>query len=607
MVNPPTQPLPEYTDVLIVGGGPSGIVALKYALAEGWSAVLAETESEIGGTFRWRAYENAELVSSKQLTCFSDFRYPLSAPDHPSLPDFVGYLHDYASHFDLWPSIHLTMRVTRLECTGSAAHPHRATLERGGGGQRHVVCATRVIVTTGLHVTPNIPTIPGLTVKRTPASPAFIHSSAYTSRSQVRDKDVLVLGCGETGMDVAYESVLSDARVWLGVRSGFLSFPKVLNNFRVLGATFDGNLPIDGLITNLFETAYVHPWVAASHLRWFVSDAVIRGVLWALTGTTAGCNQWAGELPRERQGRAYVFLNKSARAMQFINAPHFRLSRLHQWFAHYIDPPLPTVRQPSIDVVPFPTRFEDGRAMFPPPPEHRRNETAWQRECRPDLVVLCTGYRQEWDWMDSSYATPDRCDVRGICRSDDLSVAFIGFLRPGVGAIPPMAEMQAQLFMQLTTARVPVPSSPETYHLLHSPTARIQYGVDYSTYMAQLARDMGAAPGLRQLWRAHGAFVVFVYCFGAAFPTFYRLTGPYRSDAAREIVCTELWDTIRRRGVIGNIFMGVIPMAFYALINLCAAVAEFAYVRAASVVGIKAGESQVDKYLRERRVRIKAA
>lgn len=38
-------------------------------------------------------------------------------------------------------------------------------------------------------------------------------------------------------------------------RGGFLSFPKVLNDFKVFGVTFDGDLPIDGLITNLFETA----------------------------------------------------------------------------------------------------------------------------------------------------------------------------------------------------------------------------------------------------------------------------------------------------------------------------------------------------------------
>lgn len=53
-------------------------------------------------------------------------------------------------------------------------------------------------------------------------------------------------------MDVGYEAIMAPAKkVWLGVRTGFLSFPKVLNNFRVLGTTFDGKLPIDGLITNV--------------------------------------------------------------------------------------------------------------------------------------------------------------------------------------------------------------------------------------------------------------------------------------------------------------------------------------------------------------------
>lgn len=74
-----------------------------------------------------------------------------------------------------------------------------------------------------------------------------------------------------------------------------------------------------------------------------------------------------------------------------------------------------------------------------------------------------------------------------------------------------MAEMQIQLFMLLTSERVPIPTSPETYHLLHASTGRIQYGVDYSTYQAQLARDIGAAPGLLDLWRAHGWFVVLIY------------------------------------------------------------------------------------------------
>lgn len=73
------SPFPAYTSALVIGGGPAGLVSLKYLKhhtkwIDGEDPILVEQESEIGGTFRWRGYENAELVSSKQLTCFSDFR-----------------------------------------------------------------------------------------------------------------------------------------------------------------------------------------------------------------------------------------------------------------------------------------------------------------------------------------------------------------------------------------------------------------------------------------------------------------------------------------------------------------------------------------------------
>ena len=376
------------------------------------------------------------------------------------MPNFVEYLHSYASHFKLDPHINLNQKVVGLQRTDDPSFPHVATirnLSRGSSeSSEHTIHARRVVITTGLHVTPNIPSISGLTSSPTSSSPQWIHSSSYKSRSQLRDKSVLVLGAGETGMDVAYESVLSPAkRTTMGVRTGFLSFPKVLNNFRVLGSTFDGALPIDGLITNLFETAYVHPWVAASHLRWFVSDFVIKRVLYVLTGTQAGCNQWAGELPPERQGRAYVFLNKSAKAMQFINTPFYRLGWLHRLVAHYIDPPTPKgITDPTIHLTPFPERFdENGRAVFPPPPAHRRKEKAWTEECKADLVVLCTGYKQEWGWLGDGYAKPEELDLRGVVSSKDTSVGYIGFLRPGVGECRATARLRTPVGMSTDDRR----------------------------------------------------------------------------------------------------------------------------------------------------------
>lgn len=275
-------------------------------------------EDDIGGTFQYRGYENAELVSSKQLTTFSDFRLPRDSPDHISLPDYVRYLDRYCTSFDLWRHIHLKSHVTQVEAVDRGKWTHRLryhiVAEDGTRAEKEYECS-HIAICTGLHVRPNVPSIPSIDNFQGEA----YHSSQYKRRSQLSGKNVLILGCGETAMDIAYESIKADARtVTMCFRTGFLSFPKVLNRFQVFGKSFGGSLPIDGLITNLFETAYVHHAVAKSRMRWFVSDAVLKRVIWFLTGTQAGCNQYVGELPSDRLGRAYVFLNKSNKAMPYL-------------------------------------------------------------------------------------------------------------------------------------------------------------------------------------------------------------------------------------------------------------------------------------------------
>ena len=74
--------------------------------------------------------------------------------------------------------------------------------------------------------------------------------------------------------------------------------------------------------------------------------------------------------------------------------------------------------------------------------------------------------------------------------------------------------------------------------------------------------------------------VYFPNSFGAAFTTFYRLSGPYRSASAPQIAKTELWETIVRRGFLGNLFMGVIPMMFYLTLNFWALCIEMLWVTA---------------------------
>ena len=147
-------------------------------------------------------------------------------------------------------------------------------------------------------------------------------------------------------------------------------------------------------------------------------------------------------------------------------------------------------------------------------------------------------------------------------------------MRPGVGAIPPITEQQALWWTALILGTMPLPQTEPHYHLLAKKTARIHYGVDHSAYMSQLGRDFGGAPGLRELYAAHGLKVLLVYCFGASYCTFYRLVGPFRFEGAAGITKTELAETIQRRGILGNLFFGLIPMLFYGGVNLLAYVLD---------------------------------
>lgn len=362
----------------------------------------------------------------------------------------------------------------------------------------------------------------------------------------------------------------------------------------------------------------VHPWVAASHLRWFVSDFVIKRVLWFLTGTSAGCvlfpsspplsllcsscplrprrcAQWVGELPPERLGRAYVFLNKSHKAATFLNRPYRNRSKLMSLVSEYHDPPEDSATPGVVEMAPWPVGFDESGAVkwdweacgkkggswkrvkarmedrrVEPKCVCSRLDSRWRSSAKSlscrlrctglarltlfppgSLVIFASGYKQEFSsWLSNEYPRPWDADVRDIVSSGTPDVAFLGFVRPGVGAIPPIAEQQSMWWTAFLQGKMQLPTDPPHYYLLSRPEARIQYGVDHSTYMSTLARDQGSAPSLWQLLREHGAFITLVYCFSASFTSHYRLLGPFRSDTAPEVVRTEIWDTVKRRGWI---------------------------------------------------------
>lgn len=284
--------------------------------------------------------------------------------------------------------------------------------------------------------------------------------------------------------------------------------------------------------------------------------------------------------------RPSVFFNKTGARLSPYLSYHWRpkvasgwVERTRQLICQGPDP-IDTGGR-SVDLAPWPEGIDaDGVVHFGDNgrPEFERMSGA---RFRPDIVVFCTGYTQDFDLLKPKtkrplkgaearpYPTAAQADVRSIWSRADPTVAFIGFVRPALGAIPPLAEMQAQLWVsrlllsphaneKTEPSRMsPLRADDEVhYKLLPGKSARVQYGVDHESYAFQLALDMGSAPSLAQTvalawaarrWATAWKLLV-MWLLAANVNTKFRLVGPWAWDGAVHVLTAdELWETVTRR------------------------------------------------------------
>ncbi|KAI1644669.1 FAD/NAD(P)-binding domain-containing protein [Daldinia loculata] len=589
--------------VAVIGAGPSGLVTLKYLKTahhffpgKPVEAVLFESESVVGGTFAQRAYEDAELVSSKFLTSFSDFRAHENDPDFLSADSFVQYLNDYCDNFNLWPDINLSTKVVAVKRRPGGGHIIYYQKADDTNVEVSTYECDAVAVCTGLHVVPNVPNLPGIE-----NIPVVKHSSEFKKREEFgRDKTVVILGSGETGIDIAHLAVTSPTKlVVLTHRDGFLGAPKVIPNpvwFPIFGRKANPNrreLPVDvSWQAPLFDSMYLHPLIRDTLFTWNVYDWGVKATNWLVSGTVAGIDQWVGGISKERYHVSKLFFNKGApKALPYISAPYRPTNPgvIERIRRSILQAPVDKVEGDRIiELAPWPTHVDaSGTIHFKNNgrPEYSRMQDIGPT--KPDVLVFATGYRQEFPFFQTqgreSYPVPGSADVRSIWSRADPSVGFIGFVRPGYGAIPPLAELQAQLWLLnlMVPERTANLRDADDHHfrLRSSQNSRINYGVDHETYAYQLALDIGSAPtfwdAVRAGWSASRYQsnlwyrIPIIWAAGAQLNPKFRLKGPYSWDGATHVLGNELWQTIsRRHGMFGNFFLAVVPITLLGVFSL---------------------------------------
>jgi cation diffusion facilitator CzcD-associated flavoprotein CzcO len=190
--------------VVVIGAGPAGLAAAAELGRLGLSATILERSDALGASWRAR-YDRLRLNSSRWFSNLPGLRHKRGTGAFPSRDQMVGYLEEYARANGL--QVRPNTKVERID------RDEDGWIVRTSAGD---VCAEHVIVATGYTHTPYIPDWPG----REAYDGQLLHAAAYRNPDAYRDRDVLVVGPGCSGMEIAYDLAEGGAgRVRLAVRT----------------------------------------------------------------------------------------------------------------------------------------------------------------------------------------------------------------------------------------------------------------------------------------------------------------------------------------------------------------------------------------------------
>jgi cation diffusion facilitator CzcD-associated flavoprotein CzcO len=199
MVREPDAPVSastaERVEVVVIGAGPAGLAVGGALAARGVRARLLDRE---GVAAAWhRHYDRLHLHTVRSLSGLPGRPIPRQSGRYVARADVVGYLEEYRRANDL--DVREGVAVERVE--------------RAGGGYRVVTPdgsfeAGAVVVATGYNRTPLLPDW----VDADTFAGDIVHSAAYRNASPFAGRDVLVVGCGNSGAEIACDLAEHGAR-----------------------------------------------------------------------------------------------------------------------------------------------------------------------------------------------------------------------------------------------------------------------------------------------------------------------------------------------------------------------------------------------------------
>lgn len=209
--------------IAVIGAGPMGLAAARTLQRHGLAFTGFEGHTDVGGLWdianpHSTVYESAHLISSKRMTEFAEFPMGDDVAPYPRHDALRRYFAAFADRFDLRRHFEFSTRVLRVVRAPAGEAGWDVTTARDGEERTRRFDA--VLIATGTLHHPHQPALPGAFAGR------VMHSAAYKSAEMFKGQRVLLVGCGNSGADIAVDAVKHAASVDISLRRGYYFLPK---------------------------------------------------------------------------------------------------------------------------------------------------------------------------------------------------------------------------------------------------------------------------------------------------------------------------------------------------------------------------------------------
>jgi hypothetical protein len=205
----------------VVGAGYAGIAAAAALLAEGFQVDVLDQREEVGGLWLDGVYPSVRLITTAERTAYPDL--PMTSDGQfPSGDEMLAYLRQVAQETGVTEQLRRQKVSKIVPCDGKWCVDG--------------VSYDGVVLATGLHNEPNIPNVPGN------STIPSLHTASYRGVEQLGD-NVLVVGMGNSGADVAQDCVRAGKQVTVADRRGRHVVPKRILGHPVVDLTRPRFLP----------------------------------------------------------------------------------------------------------------------------------------------------------------------------------------------------------------------------------------------------------------------------------------------------------------------------------------------------------------------------